>query len=176
MITQLNATYVPLEDRVLFKFNTSDSSEFRLWLTRNMVREIMSVCTVAAVKAQELQHPVAQAQSIAEFKQQAVEQATAFTEYKPADTCPLGETPVLVNRLQMRIEGVQYVLVLGLVIGKDLTMRMNEDLLAKTRLLLNTIQEKAQWGLVVNSAAALTMEPAGVDAALPSVAPLKILH
>lgn len=176
MITQLNATYVPLEDRVLFKFNTSDSNEFRLWLTRNMVREIMSVCSVAAVKAQELQHPVAQAQSIAEFKQQAVEQATTFTEYKPADTCPLGEAPVLVSRLQMRIEGPQYVLVLGLVIGKDLTLRMNEDLLAKTRLLLNTIQEKAQWGVVLNAQPALTAEPAGKEAALPNATPTKLLH
>jgi hypothetical protein len=62
------------------------------------------------------------------------------------------------------------------VIGKDLTLRMNEDLLAKTRLLLNTIQEKAQWSLVVNTQPALTAEPASKDAALPNVAPTKLLH
>lgn len=61
MITQLNATYVPLEDRVLFKLNTVDSNEFRLWLTRNMVQEIMNLCCAAAVKFEELKHPAAQA-------------------------------------------------------------------------------------------------------------------
>lgn len=176
MITQLNATYVPLEDRVLFKFNTADSNEFRLWLTRNMVREIMSVCSVAAVKAQELQHPVAQAQSIAEFKQQAVEQATTTSEYKPAGNCPLGESPVLVSRLHMRIEGAQYVLVLGLVIGKDLTLRMNDDLLAKTRFLLNTIQEKAQWAVVLKTLPPLSAELAAADDAMPNSATIKLLH
>jgi hypothetical protein len=176
MITQLNATYVPLEDRVLFKFNTADASEFRLWLTRNMVLQIMSVCSIAAVKVEELAHPVAQAQSIAEFKQQAVEQATTFTEYKPASVCPLGEEPVLVNRLHMRIEGKQYVLVLGLVIGKDLTLRLNEDLLAKMRLLLNTIQEKAQWGLVVNQQLSLATDAIAPDDALPASALAKMLH
>lgn len=51
----------------------------------------------------------------------------------------------------MRIEGGQYVLIFGLVIGKDLTLRLNDDLLAKTRLLLNTIQEKARWMLMPNA-------------------------
>ena len=156
MITQLNVTYVPLEDRVLFKLNTADSNEFRLWLTRNMVQEIMSLCTAAAVKFEELKHPAAQARSIAEFKQQAVEQATTFSEYKPAAICPLGENPILVNKLQMRIEDAQYVLIFGLVIGKDLTLRLNDDLLSKTRLLLNTIQEKAHWMLTPNVSAQLT--------------------
>ena len=156
MITQLNATYVPLEDRVLFKLNTVDSNEFRLWLTRNMVHEIMNLCCAAAVKFEELKHPAAQAKSIAEFKQQAVEQATTFSQYKPAAVCPLGEDPILVNKLQMRIEGGQYVLIFGLVIGKDLTLRLNDDLLAKTRLLLNTIQEKARGMLISNASPQLT--------------------
>lgn len=160
MITQLNATYVPLEDRVLFKLNTADSSEFRLWLTRNMVQEIMTLCLAAAVKFEELKHPAAQAKSIAEFKQQAVEQATTFTEYKPAAFCPLGQDPVLVNKLQMRIEEGQYVLIFGLVIGKDLTLRLNDDLLAKTRLLLNTIQEKAHWMLSSNTPSQLSSQQA----------------
>ena len=38
-ITQFNATYVQEEDRVMFRFNTSASQEYRLWFTRLVVRE-----------------------------------------------------------------------------------------------------------------------------------------
>jgi len=33
-IRQLNASYVPEEDRVLLRFTTDTQEEYRLWLTR----------------------------------------------------------------------------------------------------------------------------------------------
>ncbi len=35
-ISQVNFSYSPLEDRLLFRFNTLNKTEFRMWLTRAM--------------------------------------------------------------------------------------------------------------------------------------------
>ena len=35
-IKQFNGSYVLNEDRLLFRFNTSDDSEYRFWLTRRI--------------------------------------------------------------------------------------------------------------------------------------------
>ena len=37
-IRQFNITHVPEEDRLLLRLNTTDRSEFRLWLTRRMAK------------------------------------------------------------------------------------------------------------------------------------------
>ena len=80
MITQLNVTYVAEEDRVLFRFNTHDGQEFRLWLTRATVRQLLAVGAQASVLAHAAQHALPQAQAIAQFKQQSVEQQARFSE------------------------------------------------------------------------------------------------
>ena len=95
MITQLNVTYVAEEDRVLFRFNTHDGQEFRLWLTRATVRQLLAVGAQASVLAHAAQHALPQAQAIAQFKQQSVEQQARFSDYKPAAQTPLGEAPLL---------------------------------------------------------------------------------
>jgi hypothetical protein len=66
VITQLNVTYVAEEDRVLFRFNTHDGQEFRLWLTRATVRQLLAVGAQASVLAHAAQHALPQAQAIAE--------------------------------------------------------------------------------------------------------------
>jgi hypothetical protein len=56
-ITQFNATYTPEEDRVLFRFNTSESQEYRLWLTRLIVRDVLALGAQASVAVLAKEHP-----------------------------------------------------------------------------------------------------------------------
>ena len=150
MITQLNATYVPEEDRVLFRFNTADSNEFRLWLTRAMVRLTLGGLTELMTKAQVVSaQDTHQAKAIADFKQETIKQQTTFTDFQPAQNLPLGDVPVLVIRLRLGLEGMTYVVAFDLVNQKTITLRLDESLFGKMRLLLNTIQEKAMWNLNV---------------------------
>ena len=48
-ISQIQMRYVPLEDRVLLRLNTSDQDEFRFWLTRRFV--VMLISALQAHKA-----------------------------------------------------------------------------------------------------------------------------
>jgi hypothetical protein len=152
VITQLNVTYVAEEDRVLFRFNTHDGEEFRLWLTRAKVRQLLAVGAQASVLAHATQHALPQAQAIAQFKQQSVEQQARFSEYKPAAKTPLGEAPLLALQVEMTVSKTGYAIDWTLAGGLQMQLTLNDDLFAKFRMLLATIQDRAQWDLGPSSA------------------------
>lgn len=149
-IKQLNATYIPEEDRVLFRLTTQPSDEFRLWLTRARVAELLSQGEQAAIVKLQTEHPPQQAKAIAEFKQQVVQQTTAFTQFEPATRLPLGAEPILVKALRFEQQEAQQVLHLDLAGNKTLSVKLNDELLAKLRLLLVTVAEKANWLITPN--------------------------
>jgi len=146
-ITQFNATYTPEEDRVLFRFNTNQSQEYRLWLTRSVVKDILSLSAQASVAVQARDHPPEQAKAIAEFKQKANLQTAKFTNFVPATQFPLGAEPLLVHKVRIALETNTTALELLLPKSQLLTLRLTEEMIGQLRLLLHTIEQRAQWGL-----------------------------
>lgn len=146
-ITQLNATYVGGEDRVLFRFNTSTSQEYRFWFTRGVVRELLTLGAQAGVAAAAREHPSEHAKSIAEFKHQTQAQTAQFTSFVGATQFPLGADPVLVKRVRGILDTSTTVLQFELQRGQVLTLQLTQSLVEQLRVLLETIQRKAAWGL-----------------------------
>jgi hypothetical protein len=144
-IKQLNATYVPEEDRVLFRLTTQPSDEYRVWLTRARVAELIHQGEQAAIVKLQTEHAPPQAKAIAEFKQQVVQQTTTFTQFEPATRLPLGAEPTLVKALRFEIKDQQQILHLDLIGNRTLSLKLNDDLLSKMRLLLQTVATKANW-------------------------------
>jgi len=159
-IKQLNATYVPDEDRVMFRLTTHPSDEYRLWLTRARVAELLSRGEQAAIVKLQVEHPPQQAKAIAEFKQQVVQQTTPFTQFEPATRLPLGDEPMLVKALRFDHQDGQQILRLDLVGNKTLSLKLNDELLAKLRMLLTTISDKANWGIAPNGQMAVPTQQA----------------
>jgi hypothetical protein len=175
-ITQFNATYVAEEDRVLFRFNTSQSQEYRLWLTRAVVRSILALGAQASVAVLAREHPPEQAKAIAEFKQQAKVEQAQFTTFVPATNFPLGAEPILIQHARIQLMDKATALELVMPKGQLLTMNLNEDMIAQLRLLLQTIAQRAQWGLDSPGVAA-TPEPEQKLATDPAPSnPNKVLH
>lgn len=185
-ITQFNATYVQEEDRVMFRFNTSESHEYRLWFTRLVVRDLLRLIDQGSVQVLAREHPVEQAKAIAEFKQQAKAANPQFTTFVPATQFPLGAEPVLVHGMRMTVQTDHTALELLIPKGQVLTVRLTEDMLGQVRLLLQTIEQRAEWGLMTpvvpqalaNDApvpAQLSAEPEA-DADAAGASPKKLLH
>jgi hypothetical protein len=184
-ITQFNATYVQEEDRVMFRFNTSASQEYRLWFTRLVVRDLLRLIDQGSVAVLAREHPVEQAKAIAEFKQQAKAANPQFTTFVPATQFPLGADPVLVHGTRLTVQPDHTALELLIPKGQVLTMRLSEDMLGQVRLLLQTIEQRAAWGLMTPvvpqalagdapvAAVKLSAEPAADVAGVP---PKKLLH
>lgn len=184
-IRQLSASYVPEEDRVMFRFTTSQHEEYRLWLTRNVVGQLMLQLKAAAVQVLAQQGHVQEAQAVAEFRQQAIEQTAQYTQFESAPRLPLGAEPVLVRSAQVQIGAgsgsgpAAAALLLGLPAGRQLTLQLGEDLQGKLRLLMQRMNESARWGLPLEAspAAAQGSVPApGEDAGAAGSSTPKVLH
>ena len=156
-IRQVNCTYVPDEDRVMFRFSTGkeELQEYRLWLTRAVLSQLLRHTQVLAVEAVKGNMNVQQAQEVAEFKQEALAQNVTFTQFESAPKLPLGAEPTLVKAVTAKTETVNdsqkvAALVFQLARGQNLTLRMNDDLLGKLQLLFKKMNDTAGWSLAVN--------------------------
>jgi len=156
-IRQVNCTYVPEEDRVMFRFSTGaeELQEYRLWLTRAVLSQLLRHTQVLAVEAVKGNMNVQQAQEVAEFKQEALAQNVKFTQFESAPKLPLGAEPTLVKSVTAKTETVNdsqkvAALVFQLARGQNLTLRMSDDLLGKLQLLFKKMNDTAGWALVVN--------------------------
>jgi hypothetical protein len=147
-IKQLSATYDSKEDRVMFRLTTKDENEFRLWLTRSIVRNILALAKHASVTELEKTHPLAHARDISEFNQQLKNSNATFTDFEPAPNHPLGETPVLVEKAEIKFSPPNaYVLELQLSKAKILKLPLNDELNSQLRLVLEKIAEHAEWNI-----------------------------
>ena len=109
---------------------------------------------------------------IAEFKQQSVKQNTPFhQQFQSAAKLPLGEAPLLVKKVEMRLEHAMHVLAMHLSNGQVLTLRLTEDLLSKLAVLLQKISETARWGLQ-DVAALAPVKPAPLPTSPSDAGPL----
>jgi hypothetical protein len=72
-IKQFNATYLVPDDRLLFRFNTSDDSEYRFWLTRRITLFIQSTTQHLIVKGLKQKHSPDIAKAIADFDKEVMQ-------------------------------------------------------------------------------------------------------
>jgi hypothetical protein len=157
-IKQFNATYLAHDDRLLFRFNTLEDSEFRFWFTRRVTLFILAATSHLVVKKLEQSHSPQAAKAIAEFSKQAIEVnqggggVTQVDSYQPANHYPLGADPLLVIDVKCALEkqGEEDLLSLDLVLpgGANINLKMARPTLEAMCLLLNQLREHAGWGEV----------------------------
>ena len=158
-IAQINASYVPSEDRVLFRFNTTQDAEFRLWLTRRVVQLLLEHLQALAMAPVVQQHGPAAAPAVAAFRQASAQDKARYSDFQPARQLPLGAEPVLVNSFQWTPAmnaprgAVAGELRLLLAHQQTLKLPMNESLLRQIVMLLEQMQAKAGWGLALHAQA-----------------------
>lgn len=154
-IKQFNGEWVAREDRVLFRFNTSEDQEFSFWLTRFVVKSLIQGTQQLAVQNLEKQHPPQVAQAMQEFQQQAVAQRANFQEtYQAPSQKPLGNEPLLVTGLVLNQNGDQTSVEFQLITQKSVNVQMNQSVLQVMITLLNKLQEVAQWGVGFDASSA----------------------
>jgi hypothetical protein len=150
-IKQLNASYVAEEDRVVMRITTTDDNEYRLLLTRAMVRDMLGLVRQLHLAQAVRQHPAPLAADIAEFKQQAQLNHAKFTEFEPASRLPLGDQPLMVRKVVINTQSGQDVLEMNLP-GKVLKLPLTDELSAQLGVVLQTIAGHAQWDLPLGGA------------------------
>lgn len=172
-IKQLNAAYLLNEDRILFRFNTQDQAEYRLWLTRRVTLFILAASTHLLTKKLEQAHSPSAAKVVDEFEKTALIEAiktanAGSTDYESGVQFPLGFDPLLVmdvscsltkngekltekNSLQELDFDDSLSIDFLLPGGANLNLNLPNNLMRAMCLLLDQLREQAGWGEAVLS-------------------------
>ena len=156
-IKQFNGEWVCQQDRVLFRFNTSEDQEFSFWLTRYVLKGLLQGAQQLSVQALAQVHPPQVAQVMQSFQQESVTQQLNFQEaFQAAKEKPMGEAPLLVTGLMLNQTGDVVTLKLDLESGKSVQVQMNPSVLRVMLALLDKLQGVAQWDVGLADADANT--------------------
>ncbi|BDX21270.1 hypothetical protein TUM22923_05910 [Polynucleobacter sp. TUM22923] len=155
-IKQLNASYLAPDDRILFRFNTIENTEFRFWLTRRVTLFILAATQHLITKSLEQTHSPQAAKAIAEFGKASIQtdigskDGLTVEAYQPAENYPLGADPLLVMDAKCTLEkqGLEEGLSLDLVLpgGANINLKLSNPVLQAMCILLNQMREHAVWG------------------------------
>ena len=154
-IKQLNASYLAHDDRLLFRFNTDENTEFRFWFTRRVTLFILAATQHLIVKKLEQTHTPEAAKAIAEFGSEAVhtaqDQGQSRSEpFQPAGNFPFGADPLLVMDVKCSLEkeSLEDLLSLDLFLpgGANVNLKLAGSILHGMCSLLNQLREHASWG------------------------------
>ena len=147
-IQQFNGEWIPREDRLLLRINTSRDEEFRFWLTRLMLKNLLHGTHQVSVKALEKTHTPEVAQVVQAFQQQAVAQQVKYdNSFKGGSQKPLGDEPSLVTGVSINADATHIVIALQLANGKNLRLNLQPQVWDRMAVLLNQLQANAQWGV-----------------------------
>jgi len=174
-IKQFNASYLIHDDRLLFRINTIDDSEYRFWMTRRVVLFILAATNHLFSKKLEESHTPEAAKAMIEFGQEAAKagQTNAdgkLTEiqHQPASKYPIGVDPILVMDVKCVLtkEGVDDVLQLDFILpaGGILNLKMAGNTLHAMCALLTQLAEHANWGSVKIAAPEKGVESSDTEA------------
>lgn len=167
-IKQINAAYMNTEDRILFRFNTQDQSEYRLWLTRRVCLFLLAAITHLQAKKLESEHSSDTAKAIQEFKKEALIEALKTANageqtYESGVQFPLGFDPLLVmdvtcaltkneadvagNQASISGEFSDSMSINFLLPGgANLSLQLEGNMLRAMCLLLDQLRNQAGWG------------------------------
>lgn len=150
-INQVNFSYSQLEDRLLFRFNTQDKTEFRMWLTRAMSIKLLEQLRRVAKVSLLRETPGAMAadmEALMEFRREAVlakaDYAQSFAD--EAEDFPLGAQPLLVSDVMVDTSSPVSVVTFQLASGQALNLSVNHDLGFAISKLLSNVMAGLDWG------------------------------
>jgi hypothetical protein len=164
---QMTAEFVPVQDRILFRVNTREKHEYRIWLTRRLVKKLWGV----AVKSFEAEPDVAlQAQprvksAVMSMKHQQAVQSADFSQKhepggKPPPQMPELERPLLALGIRVRRHDKAIEIAFLTAENKTVTLNMTDEMLHALCHILQSAADKAGWDLQLSVGDAATLQHA----------------
>ena len=156
-LKQMQIVFVPVEDRLMFRVNTSNRQEFRFWMTRRYVGILWKAVLDMLRKRHVADKPPEVAEKEAPLEaamlsmehDKAVEKADFKTEYQESSYLPLGEAPTLLAKVAVKAPPDQEVPLLCIhpEIGEGIEIALSDQILHSMCRLLSDCAKQADWEL-----------------------------
>ena len=157
----MQVSYVPEEDRILFRINTNSRQEFRFWMTRRYVgilwKAISSLLNEPSLDgnaeklngdSQKLRAELVQSAEVKAKHKELVQSSDFQTRYKESQYLPLGEAPTLLYGVAVKPSpGGQPLLCLSPQKGEGIELALNEKIAHSLCKLIVDASAKADWGM-----------------------------
>ncbi|MDH5737928.1 MAG: hypothetical protein OEZ23_06425 [Gammaproteobacteria bacterium] len=150
-VHQMQMTYDPEEDRLLFRINTLQREEFRFWLTRRYTLMCLKILKEHLERDPDVSTqltPEAR-QAVKAFKQEKVAQSADFSQQfsTRSSDFPLGEAAILAFKLSYGFRGEMMNLTIEPKAGKGVSLMLNRELSVSLIRLMLAAGKKAGWQL-----------------------------
>ncbi len=167
-LNQIKIEFVPEHDRLQMRLATDSGAEVLLWLTRRCVKRLWPLLMGMAQASPEIAlqpNPEARRALLGLRHERAIRAADFSKPYQEvARERPLGQSPLLVTRIQPRRDqqGRQ---VLGLLpaVGQGVHLTLDDNLLHGLVRLIQSAAARADWDLELKVPAGLTLAPSEQD-------------
>jgi hypothetical protein len=147
-VLQFNGNYQPQEDRLIFRFNTATSEEYRLFLTRATLKQLFHSGESVLQAQLASSYPTSVAPAVNDFQNTAVAQQSDFqSTFKPGEIFPLGESPILVVAIQVSEREKNVSIDFQLATKQNLNIKIPQANFRALMILLKRLQAEAGWGL-----------------------------
>ncbi len=149
-VKQFSAIYSPLEDRIIFSFNTTEGDLYSFVLTRAITASLLDHGEVVVEQSLASQHNERSSKLISEFQKEGLKKQINFAEaFEGGDVTPLGKDPILVAKVALDLKpntvGVSLTLVSNQVIGFQIAAVQLQAL----SLLLERLARQANWKITL---------------------------
>lgn len=149
-ISQLQVVYSPEEDRILFRVNTTDHSEFRFWFSRRYTILLLRVLHEHQSRDPDVvvqQAPEAR-EAVQAFKQEkSAQSADMSKQFESSTQRPLGDDAILAHRLTYKFTNDQLNLGIAPKQGQGINIGINRDINNNLTRLLLSAAGQGEWGL-----------------------------
>jgi hypothetical protein len=149
-VKQFSAVYSPLEDRIIFSFNTTEGELYSFVLTRAITASLLDYGELVVEQSLSSQHNERSSKLISEFQKAGLKKQINFAEaFEGGDTTPLGKDPILVSQISLDLKpntvGVSLTLVSNQIIGFQIAAVQLQAL----SLLLEKLARQANWKITL---------------------------
>ena len=147
-VLQFNGSYQAEEDRLIFRFNTTSSEEYRLFLTRASLKQLFQ----SGEKVLETKLASSYSSTLVpvfnEFQNTAVAQQSDFkTAFKSGEAFPLGESPILVVGIRLSEQETNISIDFQLATKQNINIKIPNANFRALIILLKRLQAEAGWDL-----------------------------
>lgn len=153
---QLNLTFIPVEDRMLFRIASGNPGvtmeEYRLWLTRRLVKLLCNTLErlIDISTSMDPQISPEGRDAIKQFQENAALSSTDFTTPYVYENIavPFGAKPLLIHKFQVKKgTGNAHTLSLEATTGQVINVTLNLQLIYSLRKLITDIIKEADWDI-----------------------------